>query len=46
MNRTVIHAHHGQILAKNHRDGAEFTFILPLGEFTYESEIDSSDHSR
>lgn len=42
--KTIIHAHHGQILAKNHRDGAEFTFILPLGEHTYESEIDSSDH--
>lgn len=42
--KTIINAHHGQIFAKNYSDGAEFTFTLPLGEHTYESEIDSSDY--
>ena len=42
--KTIINAHHGQIFAKNHPNGAEFTFILPLGELMYESETDSSDH--
>ena len=42
--RTIINAHHGQISVANHPDGAEFTFILPLGELMYESETDSSDH--
>lgn len=42
--KTIINAHHGQIFAKNCSDGAEFTFTLPLGEYTYESEIDSSDY--
>ena len=42
--KTIINAHHGQIFAKNHSDGAEFTFTLPLGEYTHESEIDSSNY--
>lgn len=42
--RTIINAHHGQIFAANHSDGAELTFTLPLGENTYESEIESSDY--
>ena len=42
--RTIINAHHGQISAANHSDGAEFTFTLPLGDNAYESETDSSDH--
>lgn len=42
--KTIIDAHHGRIFAENHPDGAEFTFALPLGEHTYESEIDSSDY--
>lgn len=41
--KTIINAHHGQISAKNHPDGAEFTFTLPIGEH-YESQTDSSDH--
>lgn len=40
--KTIINAHHGQIFARNHSDGAEFTFTLPLGENIYESEIESS----
>lgn len=28
--KTIINAHHGQIFAQNYRDGAEFTFTLPL----------------
>lgn len=42
--KTIINAHHGQIFARNHKDGAEFIFSLPLGEQTYEPEINSSDH--
>lgn len=42
--KTIITAHHGRIFAENHPDGAEFTFTLPLGETSYESEIDRSDH--
>ncbi len=42
--KTIINAHHGQIFAQNHCEGAEFTFTLPLGEHTYEPETDSSDH--
>lgn len=34
--KTIITAHHGHIFAENHPDGAEFTFILPLGETSYE----------
>ena len=40
--KTIINAHHGQIFARNHSDGAEFTFTLPLGENIYEPEIESS----
>lgn len=42
--KTIIHAHHGQIFALNHTDGAEFVFTLPLGESTYESEMESSHY--
>lgn len=35
--KTIINAHHGQISAWNHPDGAEFIFSLPLGENTYGS---------
>jgi len=42
--KTIVNAHHGQIFAKNYSDGAEFTFTLPIGEYTYEPEIDSSDY--
>lgn len=42
--KTIINAHHGQISAISHPDGAEFTFTLPLGEHTYESEADRSDY--
>ncbi len=42
--KTIILAHHGQISARNHGDGAEIMFTLPLGEQTYESEIESCDH--
>ena len=35
--KTIINAHHGQISAKNHPDGAECIFSLPLGENTYGS---------
>ncbi len=42
--KTIVNAHHGQIFARNHEDGAEFIFSLPFGEHTYESEINSSDH--
>lgn len=28
--KTIINAHHEQIFAQNHREGAEFTFTLPL----------------
>lgn len=30
--KTIIMAHHGEIHASNHQDGAEFTFSLPLKE--------------
>lgn len=30
--KTIIHAHQGTICAKNHNQGAEFIFTLPLGE--------------
>lgn len=42
--KTIVNAHHGQIFARNREDGAEFIFSLPLGEHTYESEINSSDY--
>lgn len=42
--KTIINAHQGHIFAETYPDGAEFTFILPLGEHTYESEIDSRDY--
>lgn len=42
--KTIINAHHGQIYAKNYSDGAEFTFTLPIGEYIYEPETNSSNH--
>lgn len=42
--KTIINAHQGQIFAKNHWDGAEFVFTLPLGDYIYEPQIESSDH--
>ena len=35
--KTIITAHHGDITARNHGDGAEFIFKLPKEEKTYES---------
>ncbi|MCI8838566.1 MAG: DUF4118 domain-containing protein [Hungatella sp.] len=32
------------VVFKPYSDGAEFIFTLPLGEYTYEPEIDSSDY--
>ncbi len=42
--KTIISAHQGTIVAKNHKSGAEFIFTLPLGEHTHEPKIDSSDN--
>ena len=42
--KTIIHAHHGSIIAKNHSDGAEFIFTLPLGENNYESKANCRSH--
>ena len=35
--KTIITAHHGDITARNHGDGAEFIFKLPKEENAYES---------
>ena len=35
--KTIITAHHGDIIARNHDDGAEFVFNLPKEEQNYES---------
>lgn len=35
--KTIISAHGGQIFAENHKNGATFTFTLPLGDQSYES---------
>ena len=32
--KTIIHAHHGSIYARNHAEGAEFIFTLPREEAT------------
>ncbi|MEG0564922.1 MAG: DUF4118 domain-containing protein [Hungatella sp.] len=34
--KTIIHAHHGEIYATNHEQGAEFIFTLPIGDEIYE----------
>jgi two-component system sensor histidine kinase KdpD len=36
--KTIVNAHHGQIYAQNHMQGVEFTFTLPMGEETKDSE--------
>ena len=38
--KTIITAHDGKIWAENHENGARFTFILPLGEQVYDTEIE------
>lgn len=38
--KTIIVAHDGKIWAENHRNGARFTFILPLGEQSYDTETE------
>lgn len=35
--KTIINAHHGELCARNHENGAEFIFTLPIGEKDYES---------
>ena len=35
--KTIVNAHHGDLFARNHEDGAEFIFTLPIGEGHYES---------
>lgn len=35
--KTIINAHHGELFAQNHADGAEFIFTLPIGDEEYES---------
>lgn len=35
--KTIINAHHGELCARNHENGAEFIFTLPIGEEDYES---------
>jgi len=42
--KTIINAHHGTIVAKNHSDGAEFIFTLPLGENVHESTINRNSY--
>lgn len=36
--KTIITAHQGTIIARNHEHGAEFTFTLPKEELNYESK--------
>lgn len=35
--KTIVNAHHGDLYARNHEDGAEFIFTLPIGDGNYES---------
>lgn len=39
--KTIIEAHHGTILARNHEKGAEVIFTLPKGEASHEHEVTS-----
>lgn len=40
--KTIINAHRGTIIARNHASGAEFKFTLPLGEDAHEPKINRS----
>lgn len=35
--KTIINAHHGDLYARNHDNGAEFIFTLPIGDEHHES---------
>lgn len=35
--KTIVNAHQGDLYARNHSDGAEFIFTLPIGDENYES---------
>lgn len=42
--RTIVLAHRGTIIARNHEHGAEFIFTLPQEENTNETFISNSNH--
>lgn len=42
--KTIVSAHGGEIYAVNHKNGARFTFTLPLGENSHEPQIDGFDY--
>lgn len=42
--RTIVRAHGGMIVARNHDRGAEFIFTLPREDINHETIISNSDH--